>query len=172
VFCRQAGRPFTSSRVTCSKACPYGQTRLKPSHPEQAKACFEIEVLDIEERSLLSFQRPVPPRRRKKASDSRQRPPVLQIQVVSESSWRRSVRRVIGTLLHRREGSRGMIAASRRGVSRRGDLQKLALPGLDHGAREPLRRQLELAHRLAVDSHPTLLDHAPPVTVRLAELIA
>jgi hypothetical protein len=33
---------------------------LKPSHPEQAKACFEIEVLDIEERSLLSFQRPVP----------------------------------------------------------------------------------------------------------------
>jgi hypothetical protein len=35
-------------------------TRLKPSPSEQAKACFEIEVLDIEERSLLSFQRPVP----------------------------------------------------------------------------------------------------------------
>ena len=33
---------------------------VKPSNSEQAKACFEIEVLDIEERSLLSFQRPVP----------------------------------------------------------------------------------------------------------------
>jgi hypothetical protein len=33
---------------------------LKPSHSEQAEAGSEIEVLDIEERSLLSFQRPVP----------------------------------------------------------------------------------------------------------------
>jgi len=33
---------------------------VKPSTSEQAEACFEIEVLDIEERSLLSFQRPVP----------------------------------------------------------------------------------------------------------------
>ena len=47
---------------------------MKPSHSEQAKACFEIEVLDIEERSLLSFQRPVPCLSDgvKKTSDSRQ----------------------------------------------------------------------------------------------------
>jgi len=139
----------------------------------RARRCDHARERSRRKRSLLSFQRPaLTSRRRKKASDSRQRPPVLQIQVVSESSWRRSVRRVIGTLLHRREGSHGMIAASRRGVSRRRNLQKLALPGLDHGAREPLRRQLQLPNRLAVDSHPALLDHAPPVAVRLAELVA
>jgi hypothetical protein len=139
----------------------------------RARRCDHARERSRRKRSLLSFQRPaLASRRRKKASDSRQRPPVVQIQVVSESSWRRSVRRVTGTLLRRREGSRGMIAASRRGVSRRGNLQELALSGLDHRAREPLRRQLELMHRLAVDFHSALLDHAPPVAVRLPELVA
>src|SRR5471032_936348 len=52
-------------------------TRLKPSHSRQAEAGSEIEVLDIEERSLLSFQRPVPRPSDgvKKTSDTRQRPP-------------------------------------------------------------------------------------------------
>jgi hypothetical protein len=68
-------RSFHFERLTCSKAdstvviepAPEDRfdntassTRLKPSPSEQAEACFEIEVLDIEERSLLSFQRPVP----------------------------------------------------------------------------------------------------------------
>ena len=73
-------RSFHFERLTCSKADsagsedPASSTRLKPSHSEQAKACFEIEVLDIEERSLLSFQRPVPCLKDgvKKTSDSRQ----------------------------------------------------------------------------------------------------
>ena len=82
-------RSFHFERLTCSKAASTPRhepapkerfdqrasaTRLKPSHPEQAKACFEIEVLDIEERSLLSFQRPVPCLKDgvKKTSDSRQ----------------------------------------------------------------------------------------------------
>jgi hypothetical protein len=80
-----AQRPWTlldgTSRAT---------TRLKPSHP--SRPCLgrpslpEIEVLDIEERSLLSFQRPVPHRvrRRKKGLDSRQRPPWKRI--VSDTS--------------------------------------------------------------------------------------
>jgi hypothetical protein len=74
-----AGDPFTSSCVTAQRPSVefrriLGTTRLKPSHSEQAKACFEIEVLDIEERSLLSFQRPVPCLKDgvKKTSDSRQ----------------------------------------------------------------------------------------------------
>jgi hypothetical protein len=73
-------RSFHFERLTCSKAVSAISeeitltTRLKPSHSEQAKACFEIEVLDIEERSLLSFQRPVPCLKDgvKKTSDSRQ----------------------------------------------------------------------------------------------------
>jgi hypothetical protein len=62
----EAGDPFTSSCCYCSKAVSTASekaastTRLKPSHPRQAGAHSEIEVLDFEERSLLSFQRPVP----------------------------------------------------------------------------------------------------------------
>jgi hypothetical protein len=41
--------------------------------------------LDVLERSLLSFQRPVPFRRRKKASDSRQRPPSAPDRIGYES---------------------------------------------------------------------------------------
>src|SRR5437879_11510469 len=118
----------------------------------RARRCDHARERSRRKRSLLSFQRPaLTSRRRKKASDSRQRPPVLQIQVVSESSWRRSVRRVIGTLLHRREGSRGMIAASRRGLSRIGNLEELALSGLNQRSTKQRRRQLEVVNRLSVD---------------------
>ena len=69
-----------------------------------------------------------------------------------------------------------MIAASRAGgVKNRelaGNLEKLPLAGLDHGAGESLGRQLELRDRVTVDSDPALLDHAAPVAVRLAELVA
>ena len=59
----------------------------------RARRCDHVRERSRRKRSLLSFQRPaLTSRRRKKASDSRQRPPVVQIQVVSESSWRRSVR--------------------------------------------------------------------------------
>ena len=140
----------------------------------RARRCDHARERSRRKRSLLSFQRPaLTSRRRKKASDSRQRPPVLQIQVVSESSWRRSVRRVIGTLLHRREGSRGMIAASRRGLSRiwlHGDFQELPFSGLNERSPKPLRGQLQVVHGLAVDPDPSLFDHPAPVAVGLAEL--
>jgi hypothetical protein len=48
-----------------------------------------VRGLDVLERSLLSFQRPVPLRRRKKASDSRQRPPVAPHRIGYEvGAWR------------------------------------------------------------------------------------
>jgi hypothetical protein len=52
------------------------------------------EVSTLEERSLLSFQRPAPTefqklvRRRKKASDSRQRPPRNRIVSDTSRAWR------------------------------------------------------------------------------------
>src|SRR5436190_14750237 len=59
-----------------------------------------------------------------------------------------------------------------REVSSAGDPHELTLSGLDQGALEALRRQLDLADRLTVDLDATLLDHAPPVTIRLPELVA
>src|SRR5207302_9960644 len=141
-------RPSFSSSLS-SKVYPNrtGADGLLLDSP-RARRCDHARERSRRKRSLLSFQRPaLTSRRRKKASDSRQRPPVVQIQVVSESSWTRSVRRVTGTLLRRLEGSRGMIAASQRGLSRIGNLEELALSGLNQRSTQPLRRQLEVGNR-------------------------
>ena len=72
-------RSFHFERLTCSKATSTrsedhaSATRSSPL-ARAGQSLFEIEVLDIEERSLLSFQRPVPCLKDgvKKTSDSRQ----------------------------------------------------------------------------------------------------
>ena len=54
------------------------------------RSLSEIEVLDIEERSLLSFQRPVPCLKDgvKKTSDSRQEASVVRIVAYTSRAWR------------------------------------------------------------------------------------
>src|SRR5262249_60959386 len=103
--------------------------------------------------TLLSFKRPSPPERRKKASDSRQRPPeVSGTYVVSECVRRRSSCRVAGTFLRRSASSRRMVAAAR-GVSSGPEAHETALPGLYESPVESLQRQGELAHRPPLDPH-------------------
>src|SRR5262249_53145958 len=65
-----------------------------------------------------------------------------------------------------------MIAALRARVSSAGNTHELALSGLDQGTPEALGRQLDLADRLTIDLDAALLDDAPPVAVRLPELVA
>src|SRR5436190_15697819 len=65
-----------------------------------------------------------------------------------------------------------MIAALCGRVSSAGNAHELTLSGLDERASKALRRQLDLADGLTVDFDAPLLDHAPPVAVRLPELVA
>src|SRR5205823_5646616 len=58
VFCRQAGRPFTSSMLL--KGLSLRTDEVKTLAPRAGRSRLRLEVLDIEERSLLSFQRPAP----------------------------------------------------------------------------------------------------------------
>ena len=97
-------RSFHFERLTCSKAtsavvidlAPEDQIKNTASATRSSpltragRSQSEIEVLDIEERSLLSFQRPVPCLKDgvKKTSDSRQEASEVRIVAYTSRAWR------------------------------------------------------------------------------------
>src|SRR5918998_4774616 len=121
-------------------------------------------------RTLLSFQRPVPlravsplERRRKKASDSRQRPPMLRCGSYPTSLEGAPVARGTGTLPRRPfSGGRGSVATRSRLSSRVDESRKAPLARLQRRPGKPFPRHVELRGGDAVELDAPLLDQAPP----------
>jgi hypothetical protein len=169
-------RPSFSSSLS-SKVYPNrtGADGLLLDSP-RARRCDHARERSRRKRSLLSFQRPA------LRLDGVKKPPT-RARGLQWCGFRSYPNRVLEAL--RSSSYRDLVTPPRgqprnnsstpgRAVKNRrlpGNLEELPLSGLNHRAGEPICRQLELAHRLAVDLDAPLLDHAPPVTVGLAELI-
>jgi hypothetical protein len=167
---REEGWPDKSDQsfVTlslCSKSHPEGWRQGLFSTRSRA-------IWPRRKRTLLSFQGPSLLGRRKKGPDSRQRPQDLRGFLLRGNLLRHSVfARLQGLSYSALSGSRGSVARSKRESSGFVEPNEAPLAGLEHGARQPLPRNVELAHRIAVELHAALCDQPTPLAPRQAERI-